>query len=298
MYKYFSVFSLGFLFYFASCSPNVEQENRITVTIEPQRYFVEQLADTLFEVITMVLPGSSPETYDPSPVQLTELAKSKAYFAIGELGFEKAWLKNLKKNNSRVRFFETNNGIDFIVSEECSHSHHAHSDHDHHHSHEGVDPHIWTSPKEVSNIVLNMYHALIELDANNSSIYKENLDALLEEIRQTDETVKALLAQSKQKAFIIYHPTLTYFAREYGLTQYSIEMDGKEPTPDQIKKIIDTAKQNNVQTVFIQQEFDTQNAELIAKETNCRLVVINPLAYNWSEEMINIAKALSDETIN
>jgi len=88
---------------------------------------------------------------------------------------------------------------------------------------------------------------------------------------------------------------LTYFARDYGLTQYSIETDGKEPSPEQLKILIETAKKEGIKTVFIQQEFDKRNAELIAKETGCRLVVINPLSYEWGEEILRIAQALSNE---
>ena len=72
-------------------------------------------------------------------------------------------------------------------------------------------------------------------------------------------------------------------------------MDGKEPSPAQLKELIKTAKEHGVKVVFIQQEFDQKNAELIAKETGCRLVVINPLDYQWSKELIHIAKALVDE---
>jgi zinc transport system substrate-binding protein len=88
---------------------------------------------------------------------------------------------------------------------------------------------------------------------------------------------------------------LTYFAHDYGLTQYPMEIDGKEPTPEQMKKLVDVAGEKGIKTIFIQQEFDRKNAEIMARETGCRLVVINPLSYHWSEEMIRIAKSLCDE---
>lgn len=59
------------------------------------------------------------------------------------------------------------------------------------------------------------------------------------------------------------------------------EMDGKEPSPAQLKQLVMTAKEHHTKVVFIQQEFDQKNAELIAKETGCRLVKINPLDYHW-----------------
>ena len=273
-----------------SCTDKVKQERIITVTIEPQRYFADQLADSLFQVVSMVPPGTSPETYDPTPQQMVQLAQSKAYFCIGNIGYEIVWLDRLKKNHPNTLFFDNSEGISAILSE------HDHQGHNHKHNSEcNIDPHTWTSPKEALIIVENMCRALIEIDPEKAEIYRSNGEELKKHIRQTDQFIQLYLSHSSQNAFIIYHPALTYFARDYGLTQYAIEMEGKEPSPDQIRKIIETAKTENIRTIFIQQEFDQKNAEIIAKETGCKLVVINPLSYHWTEEIIRIAKALADE---
>ena len=272
-----------------ACSKKAQQENIITVTIEPQRYFAEQLVDTFFQIECMVPAGTSPETYDPAPAQMTKLARAKAYFCIGHIGFEEVWLDKLKQNYPQVQFFDNSLGTSFIASghHHC-HEHHAHTE-------KGIDPHLWNSPKEARRIVQNMHSALLSIDSANEKSYTARLQQLLDEIENTDEKITALLKNSSQKAFIIYHPALTYFARDYGLTQYCIESDGKEPSPEQLKTLIETAKEKAIKTVFIQQEFDRKNAELLAKETGCHLITINPLSYNWSEEMIRIAQALSNE---
>jgi len=279
MQKYF--LSLGLVLLLFSCSNKIQQENIITVTIEPQRYFAEQLADSLFKIECMVPFGTSPETYDPTPAQMANLARSKAYFCIGHIGFEEAWLNRLKQNYPQIPFFDNSQGISLITSE---------------HSHEGgVDPHTWSSPKAARMIVQNMYAAFVVIDSVNKDWYTANLQRLLEKIDAVDEEITQLLSHSSQKAFIIYHPALTYFARDYGLTQYSIEADGKEPSPEQLKTLMEAVKEKGIKTVFVQQEFDQKNAELVAKETGCRLVVINPLSYDWEKEMLHIAQALSDE---
>jgi len=271
----------AFLCLLSSCSNKIQQENIITVTIEPQRYFAEQLTDTLFRIECMVPAGTSPETYDPAPAQMANLARSKAYFCIGHIGFEEVWLNKLKQNYPQIPFFDNSQGISLITSE---------------HSHEGgFDPHTWSSPKSARLIVQNMYEALIAVDPANKNRYTANLQHLLEQIDSIDNKITQLLHNSTQKAFIIYHPALTYFARDYGLKQYGIEADGKEPSPEQLKTLMDTAKEKGIKTVFVQQEFDRKNAELVAKETGCRLIVINPLSYDWGTEMLHIAQALSDE---
>jgi len=270
-----------------ACSNKVKQENIITVTIEPQRYFTEQLADSLFRIECMVPAGTSPETYDPTPSQMANLARSKAYFCIGHIGFEEVWIDKLKQNYPKIHFFDNSAGIPLIMS---GHSHSAN------HSHErGIDPHTWSSPKAVRVIVQNMYTALVEIDPANKNRYAVHLQRLLEQVDSIDLKVTQILQHSDQKGFIIYHPALTYFARDYGLTQYSIEADGKEPSPEQLKTLMETVKEKGIKTVFIQQEFDRKNAELMAKETGCRLIVINPLSYDWGKEILHIAQALSDE---
>lgn len=285
MHKFFLLIAITSLL--LACSTQVQQENSIMVTIEPQRYFAEQLTDSLFRIECMVPVGTSPETYDPTPVQMTKLAHSKAYFCIGHIGFEEVWIDKLKRNYPQIPFYDNSLGIDLIASD---HSHTINHPHE-----QGIDPHTWSSPKAARLIIQNMYKSLVEIDPANESRYTDNLQHLLERVDSVDEKITQMLRNSTQKVFIIYHPALSYFARDYGLTQYSIEADGKEPSPEQLKTLMATAKEKGAKTVFVQQEFDRKNAEVIAKETGCRLVVINPLSYDWVGEMLHIAQALSDE---
>ena len=286
MPKIFQFIPLSLVLFLTACSNRPAQENRIMVTIEPQRYFARQLVDTLFKIVTMVPPGSSPESYDPTPREMVQLARSKAYFCIGHIGFENVWLDKLKSNHPGVLFFDNSQGIALITG---SHQHETED------SGDAVDPHTWSSPRQARIIVENMFTALSEIDPERIDFYQEKRERLLSEIEETDRIVSAYLEHSSQKAFIIYHPALTYLARDYGLTQYAIEMDGKEPSPEQLRQLVDFAQKESIRTVFIQQEFDRKNAEIIAKETGCRIEVINPLSYRWSEEIIRIAKILSDE---
>ena len=98
----------------------------ITVTIEPLRYFTEAIAGDRFTVTSMVPRGSSPETYDPTPQQLIDLAKSKAYFRIGYIGFEQTWIDKLTDNAPHLQFFDMSEGINLIY--DTTHAHH-HGEH-------------------------------------------------------------------------------------------------------------------------------------------------------------------------
>lgn len=293
--KYFVLVSIAILLF--SCNRTDTSAKILSVTIEPQRYFAEQLVDSLFEVRTVVPTGTSPETYDPSPAAMAELSKSAGYLTIGYIGFEEQWLDKIRQNNPQLPIYDTSEGVNFIETGTVDDGHdHEHAEgHDHAHHHGPVDPHTWSSPKQAKIIANNMYWALIKIDPANEYIYRSNLEKLEAEIAATDSLLTDIFAKSTSKSYIIYHPALTYLARDYGLTQYCMETDGKEPSPAQMQYLSKTAKESEVKVVFIQEEFDKKNAETIAKETGAKLVTIDPLSYNWSEELIRIAKAIAHE---
>ncbi len=273
------------LFILCACNNPTKQSDKpiLTVTLEPLRYFTEAIAGDNYQVMSMVPKGSSPESYDPTPQQLVNMSQSEAYLRIGYIGFELAWMEKLEANCPDMKVFDTSKGIDLIRSEGHWHGNHFHQG--------GVEPHIWNSTRNASIIADNIYAALCELDAIHQSAYKERLDSLKQVIHQTEQEIRTHLHQA-DNTFLIYHPALSYFARDYDLKQISIEEGGKEPSPAQLKALIEVCRKENANTIFVQQEFDQRNAQLIADELGLKIVSINPLSYEWSEEMIKIAKSL------
>lgn len=273
-----------------SKNQNGEKEKPIiTVTLEPQRYFTEAIAGDKFTVVSMVPKGSSPETYDPIPQQLVSLGDSKAYFRIGYIGFEQTWMDRLMDNTPHIQVFDTSKGVDLILNHE--EPGHGHSNHDGHYH--AVEPHIWNSATNALILAGNTYKALCTLDKTNQPYYLARYDSLCHRIQQTDSLIRRQLAEPETaKSFLIYHPALSYFARDYGLHQISIEEEGKEPSPGHLKELIDLCKAEDVRVIFVQPEFDKRNAETIAQQTGTKVVPINPLSYDWEEEMLNVANAL------
>ena len=260
----------------------------IAVTIEPQRYFTEAIAGDKFDVISIVPKGTSPETYDPTPQQLVALGDSKAYFRIGYIGFEQAWMDRLAENTPHVQVFDTSKDVDLILDAGHDHGDHRHA--------AGVEPHIWNSTANALIIARNTYKALCLLDKENETYYLARYDSLCQRITRTDSLIrKTLETPGTDSTFMIYHPALSYFARDYGLQQVSIEEGGKEPSPSHMKELIDFCRQENVRIIFIQPEFDRRNAEIIARETKTELVPVNPLSYDWEAEMLAVARALANQ---
>lgn len=289
-----------------SCKQGGQQQHKeadgkpvITVTIEPLRYFTEAIAGDRFNVVSMVPKGSSPETYDPTPQQLIDLAHSKAYFRIGYIGFEQTWVEKLEENAPHLQFYDMSEGVELIY--DAAHDHREHSpidpahEHEHHHHH-GVEPHIWNSTVNARIIARNILHALIKMDEEGKMDYIARFKQLSERIERTDSLIREKLSNpGADRSFMIYHPALSYFARDYGLHQISIETDGKEPSPAHLKELINTCKEEKVRVIFVQPEFDRRNAELIARQTGTRVVDINPLAYEWEEEMMKVARSLTTQ---
>lgn len=273
------------LFILSACGNTTQKSEKsiLTVTLEPLRYFTEAIAGDNYEIVSMVPKGSSPESYDPTPQQLVNLSKSQAYFRIGYIGFEQTWMKKLEANCPDMKVYDTSKGIDLIRDKGHWHGDHFHEG--------GVEPHVWNSTQNALIIADNIYQALCELDSTHQEDYQKRLDVLKQTIRQTDANVRTLL-ENADSTFLIYHPALSYFARDYGLKQVSIEEGGKEPSPAQLKALIETCRNENVHTIFVQQEFDQRNAQLIANELGINIVSINPLSYDWVKEMIRIAEAL------
>ena len=279
------LFYILIIFICSACG-NISQKNEkpaITVTLEPLRYFTEAIAGDNYQIVSMVPKGSNPESYDPTPQQLINLSQSQAYFRIGYIGFEQVWMEKLQANCKEMKVYDTSQGMELIRAEGHWHGNHFHEG--------GAEPHIWNSTKNASIIAENICQALCELDADHQEYYKYRTDSLKQLIELTDKEIRNLL-QDADSTFLIYHPALSYFARDYGLKQISIEKDGKEPSPNQLKELIETCRKENAHVIFVQQEFDKRNAQLIADELGVSVVSINPLSYDWNEEMLNIANAL------
>lgn len=276
---------IGILFSGCFSGAPKTKEKLVFVSILPLKYFADKIIGDAYKVEVTVPPGAGPETYSPTPKQMMLLGKASAYFSIGYLGFEHSLLENFKSTNPDLQFFVTSKRIDLIKEDK------QHGDHEHL---EGVDPHIWSSPKTARLIALNIFDGMVQIDPSNSDTYQKNLDVLLAEISKVDSTVTNLLAKATSKKFIIFHPALGYFARDYGFEQLSIEFEGKVPSPKHLQTVIETAKSENIKFVLIQKEFDQENAVIIAKETGSKIIQIDPLDYNWPDQMISIAEKLSN----
>ena len=267
---------------------------KVFVSIVPQKYFVQQIGKDLVDVDVMVQPGASPATYEPKPRQMVVLSKARAYFAIG-VPFEKAWLKKIAASNPNMMVVHTDRGIQKIPM--ATHHHRDEEDrHEIEHPHDSqreqgiLDPHIWTSPPLVLKQARAILTALQEIDTAHRSAYEANFKAFVSGIMDLDAELRNSLAGQRGLQFMVFHPAWGYFAHTYGLKQVPIEIEGKDPKPAKLKGLIDQARENNIKVIFVQPQFSSKSAGLIAKEIGGQVAFVDPLALNWTENLREVAR--------
>jgi zinc transport system substrate-binding protein len=269
---------------------DVDRKIKVLVSISPQKYFVEKIGGNRVDVDVLIPSGTNPHLYDPTPGQLIGITKTAIYFYNGYLDFEKYWIDNILESNQQIISVKVSRGVQLL--RDVEHSGHNHEGNDH-----GVDPHIWLSVKNARIIATNVYNGLKENFPGYSDYFDANYKTLLGEIDSLEKEITTKLSSVENRKFMIFHPTLSYYANEFGLEQIAIEFEGKEPTPKHLKATIDRARKAGIHTIFIQKEFDISNAGIISEELGGALVQIDPLSEDWYKNMLFITDNIANASI-
>ncbi|GAB6192589.1 zinc ABC transporter substrate-binding protein [Desulfocastanea catecholica] len=297
---------VAFLFQGAA-STSAKDQPTAFVSVLPQKFFVQQISKDFVDVAVMVQPGASPATYEPKPSQMAGLASSSLYFSIG-VPFENAWLDRIAGVNAKMKIIRTEEGINRLAMVEHHHEgeeHHDDQQADQHPAGElenktegihdsGLDPHIWLSPPLVKKQAATIAAALAREYPEQAALFQQNLAAFLADIDRLNDELHRTLAEKKGMKFMVFHPSWGYFAKEYGLEQIAIEIEGKDPKPAQLRALIEQARENAVTVVFAQPQFSTKSAKLIAREIGGEVIFIDPLAEDWLNNMKQVTASLKN----
>jgi len=285
-------------------SPVFGKDISVFVSIPPQAYFVERIGGDRVDVQILVQPGQSPATYEPTPRQMSALAEAVMYFRIG-VPFENAFLPKLEEILPDIRIVDTRTGISLrkmtpsasreaVASED--HAHHAdHKDGEEiHHMHEGSDPHIWLSPPLVKIQAHTIAKTLGEIDKDGQKVYETNLASFIQELDSLDVRLREILLPVRGKSFLVFHPSWGYFADSYELKQVPIELEGKSPSGRQLARVLESMESENIRVIFVQPQFSKSSAEAIADAVGGSVFAIDPLARNYSENLVQVARILRE----
>ena len=277
---------------------------RVIVSIPPQAEFVEKIGGDKVVVTVMVPPGANPHTYEPTPVQLEEVSKAQIYARVGSAGpgsgieFELAWMDKIININEKMLVVDCSANVKFVAVNYEDGEPVEYNGYDENNKNanrpEGIDPHIWLSPSNAKIMSENIYDGLVRVDPENQKYYKLNLDNYLAELEELNEEISRMFMGKENKIIIVYHPTWTYFTSDYGIRQIAIEEEGKEPTAEGIKALIDKAKQYNIKVIFASPEFSTKSAEAVAREIGGSVRPVSSLRKNYLENMKEIARAFAE----
>ena len=276
-----------------SCSsPRQQGKKVIAVSILPQKYFVEKIGGNDFETEVLVAPGASHETYDPTPQQMVRLGDAALWLKNGNLAFEEQWEPKFLSSHPQLKTLDWSEGIQLIAGED----HHEEAAEEEHHG--GIDPHYWLSPRQALVLAQNTAKALEEINPEKATEYRQNLNQLQKRIQSLDSMATAAFSTLSGRSFMIFHPALTYFAQDYGLKQIAVEQGGNAPTARGLRQFIDMARKENIKVILVQQQFDRENAETIAREIGAKVIPFDPMAENWENNMLSIIKMMQEAMQN
>ena len=257
-------------------------ENKISVfvSIIPQKYFADRVSGGNVDVHVMVGPGKNPVIYEPTPRQMATLQQSRLFFRIG-VPFEKVWIKQIAELNPDIEIIECCEAIRKLYLPELGHSHDL------------LDPHIWTSPTNAKLIASRIKDSLIEIDPSSAAIYEQNYRLLAADLEKLDTDIRKMLDGLKHRLMVVSHPSWGYFARDYGLEQISIEQAGTEIRAKTLGKLIEKLKQSSTRFVFVQKQFNTDGAYILAGEIGAEVVELDPLAEDYINNLRQVARAIA-----
>jgi len=271
----------------------------VFVSVLPMQTFVERVGGDHVQVTTMVKPGQSPATYEPTPRQMAELGKTALYVRVG-VPFEAGWMDRIRATSPRIQVLDARDGLSLRTM--GRHTHEADQGGDRPDQEPGgadrhvpseMDPHVWTSPPLVKHMARSIHDALVSLDPGNAGDYDRNLAAFESELDRLDAHIRALLANIPGRRFMVFHPAWGYFAQTYGLEQVPIEHAGKEPGPRALAALIDQARRSGVKVIFVQPQFPKKSAEQVAHAIGGRVVAADPLAADYGANLTRVAEEIA-----
>ena len=252
-----------------------------------------------FEIVTLLPPGSDPETYEPSMSTMKALTHADILFAMGTPGFEEAVLRGVGANFPDLKVIDSSAGIERLTHTHGSaeygkldHGHgHSHGHDDHEAEIEG-DPHLLTSVRNARIMAANMVSALSSLNPAESATYRRRLASLDSVFTVTDDSLRSILARGA-RPFVMLHPSLSYFAHDYGLTQLSMEQDGKEPSPRMYAQTMKTLSVSDPALLVTERTHSSPQLKAMADEAGIPELVVDLNSEDWIANLYKIAEALT-----
>lgn len=250
----------------------------VAVSIVPEATFAKAVCGDLAQIVTIVPPGSSPETYEPTPKAMADFSSAQIYFTIG-VPVETASV--LQKVPNTMKLVKLEEKVAKAYPDRKFESGER-------------DPHIWLSPKRAKVMVQTIADEMSALDSTHKAQYEANATNYEKQLDSLDTDLKSTLSSVQNKTFIVFHPAFGYFADEYGLKMVALEQEGKESTAQHMQELVDLAKKDGAKAIFFQAETDSKQANAFAEEIGGKTVELAPLAADYENNLKKMASTIAD----
>ncbi|MFC1529193.1 metal ABC transporter solute-binding protein, Zn/Mn family [Gemmatimonadota bacterium] len=270
----------------------------IAVSVQPQAWLVEQVAGDRAEVITLLSPGDSPATYQPTDAQISRVMSARLYLRTG-VPFENGrWFETFEIS-AGPEVVDLRDGI-MLHQMAHDHSHEGegagageHVDEPAGEAGSGTDPHIWVSPELLKIQAHTIADALSEVDSVNRDEYHRRLEALITELEELQTWIHGRLDEHRDRAFYVFHPAWGYFADEFGLQQKAIEIEGKDPSDHDLTLIQTGMRSDRATVIFVQPQIGSRAVEAIADAAGAEVRILDPLVRDVIANLRGVTDAIA-----
>ncbi len=216
----------------------------------------QNVAGNAAEVVSITKPGAEIHGYSPTPQDIVRASDADLILWNG-LNLE-LWFEQFLDNLGDIPSVTLTEGIEPIAISEGSYEGKA-------------NPHAWMGADNAMVYVDNIADAFAEHDPANAETYRANAEAYKTEIMDTIQPLRDRVAQvpAEQRWLVTCEGAFSYLARDFGMKElYLWPMNADQVgTPQQVRKVIDGVRENDIPVVFCESTVNTSPAEQVARET-------------------------------
>ena len=233
--------------------------------------------------VELLLPASlgCPHHYSLTPQDMQKLAQADVLVVNG-LGMEEFLGAPVEKANPGLVTIDSSHGIEALQYADGAHDRHAHdeeAEHGHHHHHEGVNPHLFASPRLAAQLALNIAAGLSKTDPEGEPVYSENAKAYADKLNALADEMAAQVKTLKNNRIVQPHGVFDYLARDIGLEVVAVtQPHGQEPSAAEMLELLATIRSKNAGAVFTEPQYSPKVGQTLAKEAGIPTAVLDPVA--------------------
>ena len=253
LFKSLSVIALGL------AALQAEAKFKVVTTFTVIQDIAQNVAGDAAAVESITKPGAEIHEYEPTPKDIVK-AQSADLILWNGLNLER-WFERFFQNIKDKPAVVVTEGITPLSIYEGPYK-------------DAPNPHAWMSPSNALIYVENIKNALVKYDPKNADIYQKNAAAYAEKIKQLDKPLREKLAQipADQRWLVTSEGAFSYLAKDYDLKEgYLWPINAEQQgTPQQVRKLIDLVKKNQIPVVFSESTVSAKPAQQVAKESGAK----------------------------